>query len=157
MIRLFVMLLLLGACAPMPSPADTAAPLSIRYETGPCFGRCPSFTVTVNDSGEGVFNGTRFTAVTGERRFTATPEQFRAFRQTLAPLRPDGEADYRMGSKLCPHAATDQASVDVRWTQGTRTDHLYYYFGCDMQDRSKREQLRAAVRELPLQDLIGEY
>ena len=157
MIRLFVMLLLLGACAPMQPSTSPPPSLSIRYETGPCFGRCPSFTVTVNEGGEGVFTGTRFTAVTGERRFTATPEQFRDFKQALAPLRPDGEADYRMGSKLCPHAATDQASADVRWTQGSRADHLYYYFGCDMQDRSKREQLRAAVRALPIQDLIGEY
>lgn len=131
---------------------------TIRYETTPCYGRCPVYTLTINNRGEGVFTGTRFTAVTGERRFQATPEQFDAFAYALRPYMPaDGELLIEQGSKLCKNAATDMPSVDiVRDRGGSGRDHLHLYFGCDMEkNRAMKNAIGNAPDKLPIEDLIG--
>jgi hypothetical protein len=146
----------LGGCATVPADSDGEA-ARISYATGPCFGACPVFELTVASDGAGTFNGKRFTAAAGERAFAATPAQFAAFAEALAPYRPEsGEVRYERGSPLCPRAATDQTSVNVTWTEADGdTQSLYYYFGCNMEDRSMGIALRNAADRLPVTDMIG--
>ena len=147
--------LTLAGCATVAA-APTGGLESIAYETGPCFGACPVYRVTVNRDGSGVFEGRRFTAVTGERRFQATAEQFRAFARHLAPLRPaTGEVHY--SGENCSMTATDMPSADVAWHgAGGAQQRLSFYFGCDMErNRAIAERLRAAPDLLPIADLIG--
>jgi hypothetical protein len=147
--------LALAACASVAAePAGRVA--SIAYETGPCFGACPVYTVTVDRDGRGRFEGRRFTTVTGERSFEVTPEQFRAFAQALEPLRP-ASGERRYSGEACDMTATDLPSADVRWrTADGAEQHLYFYYGCDMErNRAIAERLRAAPDLLPIGDLIG--
>jgi hypothetical protein len=152
----FAAALALPACATVP-PADGRA-ASISYETGPCFGACPVYRVTVNADGTGTFEGRRFTAVTGERRFALTPGQFRAFAAQLAPIRPaSGDLRYS-GPPLCRSMATDLPSAEVTWRSGAGEQRLYFYYGCDMQrNRALAERLTAAPGLLPIGDLIGHH
>jgi hypothetical protein len=143
-----------GGPRPIPIEAD-----SITYETGPCFGACPVYSVTVRPDGSGVFTGKRFTAVTGERRFKLTAGQYAAFAARLAPYRPEsGERRITPGEKECGQAATDLPGVDITWTRAIGdSQKLYYYFGCGMSgDRTMAEALGGAVETLPLEPLIGE-
>jgi hypothetical protein len=144
------------ATGPRPIPVESD---SITYETGPCFGACPVYSVTVRPDGSGVFTGKRFTAVTGERAFKLTPAEYAAFASRLAPYRPaSGERRVSPGEKGCEHAATDLPSVDITWTRAIGdSQKLYYYFGCNMGgDRSMAEALGGAAETLPLEALIGE-
>jgi hypothetical protein len=144
----------LSSCATMPVAAAGGALRSISYEAGPCFGTCPVFRVTVNTDGTGLFEGRRFTAVTGERRFSATRAQFRAFAARLAPDRP-AEGERRYGGESCRQMATDQDSVQIVWS-GAAEQRLNVYFGCDMErNRAMFDRLRAAPRALPVGDFIG--
>lgn len=156
---------LLGACATMGSggPASggdvvaSAALTRIDYETGPCFGTCPVYSLSIAPDGSGRFSGKRFTAVTGERTFTATPAQFAAFEAALAPHRPaSGSRRFSHGEPGCTNAPTDMPSVSVKWsaTSGD-AQTLYYYFGCDGENPGKSAQLRAAVDALLVTSLIG--
>ncbi len=132
---------------------------SITYETGMCFGACPVYSVTVRPDGSGVFTGKRFTAVSGERAFTATRAQYEAFAAALAPYRPEsGEVRYAPGESRCTNAATDMPSVDVRWTRAIGdSQHLYYYFGCNLgEKRPIADALGHAPDALPIAALIGE-
>lgn len=143
--------------APAP-PAPPTAGETITLETGPCFGSCPVYRVTVRADGTGVFEGKRFTAATGEHPFTVTPTQYAALAARLAPYRPAG-AERRLapGEPGCEHAATDMPSMDVRWTRadGTR-QQLHYYFGCDLEgSRAMRDAVGNAASLLPLDALIG--
>ena len=144
--------LALAAAAP---PA--ASPRGISYETGPCFGACPVYRVTVNADGTGLFEGRRFTAVTGARRFRLTAAQYRAFAARLAPLRPArGSVRYATGP-LCGPVITDLPSVEVTWS-GARggPQSLYYYYGCDpRRHRDMAARLRAAPGLLPIGDYIS--
>lgn len=140
-----------GPGAPIPIEAD-----SISYETGPCFGACPVYKVTVRPDGTGLFEGRRFTAVTGARRFMLTPAQYRAFAAQLEPLHPR-QGNVRLAGEACGTMATDMPSVEVVWTSQIGSSETYYlYFGCDMEkNRPAADRLRAAPPLLPIADLIG--
>lgn len=155
-------LALSGCVAPRGGEPGRPVPIegdSIRYETGACFGACPIYTVTVRPDGTGTFEGKRFTAVTGERRFTLSRAQYDAFAARLAPYRPgSGQVRYAPGEKNCERMATDMPSVDVTWTRAIGDSQgLYFYYGCDMEkNQAIADALGEAVEALPIQDLIGE-
>lgn len=147
------MLAALAACASAP---EAPAPQTITYARGPCFGACPVYRVTVGADGSGLFEGERFTAVTGQRRFTVTPEAFRAFAEKLAPHRPQGTLDIAMGHARCQLAATDHPSAVVTWAGGGRNDRLGYYYGCrDEANAALAQALTEAPALLPIASMIG--
>ena len=142
-----------AACATVPT--DAAPVESISYETGPCFGACPVFRVTVNSDGSGTFEGRRFTAVTGARTFRATPDQYRAFAARLEPLRP-ASGSIRYSGEACEMMATDMPSTEVTWRSDAGEQQLYFYHGCDMEkNQAIAERLSAARDLLPIGDLLG--
>lgn len=141
---------------PKPIPVESD---SITYETGPCFGACPVYSITVRPDGSGVFTGKRFTAVTGERAFKLTPGQYSAFAARLQKYRPaSGEKRISPGEPGCPHAATDLPSVDITWRRAIGdSQHLYFYYGCNIgDDHAMANALGGAIEDLPLEALIGE-
>lgn len=162
--RVLVGILLLAAgCTPVElrAPPAAGAPVaiegdSISYTTGPCYGTCPVYTVTIRPDGTGTFAGERFTAVTGTRAFRATADDYRRFAALLAPFRPDGERRVEMGSPDCGPAPTDMPSVDVSWTQASGgAGHLHFYYGCRVGNAAMAEALKQAPAMLPIAGFIG--
>ena len=153
----------LSGCVVVDASRDGVRPMAtesetIRYETGACFGACPVYTVTIAPDGTGTFEGQRFTAVTGTRSFRASPAAYHLFAARLAPYRPQGEQYLRAGEPGCTPAATDQSSVDVRWSGGgAAASHLAAYFGCDMAENAAMfRALREAPQLLPIGAFIGD-
>ena len=122
-----------------------------------CYG-CATYTITLGPDGQGIFTGEHGTAVTGDRRFAATPEQVRAFAGRLRAYRPNGEV-LMTGPPFCKELMTDQDTVDIRW-QGAegRPPHLAFYGGCD-RDRNRKmaAALFSAPTLLPVAELIGPH
>jgi hypothetical protein len=154
--------LAVGGCAvdrPMRSPAESEAPSgpTITYETQPCFGACPVYTISVMPDGHGMFHGTRFTAATGDRSFAADRVAYGRFADALAPFRPSGERAIQPGSPDCGPAATDMSSVTVRWSgDATPAATLTLYYGCSAPALAAMKQaLRDAPGLLPIAPLIG--
>lgn len=154
--------MLLAGCAthgvvPSPGSAQPAEADTIAYETQPCFGACPVYTVTVSPDGQGTFTGKRFTAVSGERDFTVDRATYRHFAAALAPYRPaEGAATYRSGSANCGPAPTDMPSVDVTWTDSIgATASLHFYLGCRARNPHLAAALAAAPDLLPIATMIG--
>jgi hypothetical protein len=149
---LFIGFIGLAACAAIPSEP---VPASISYRTGPCFGRCPVYRVTVRSDLTGTFEGERFTAVTGPREFRVSARQWRAFVAKLAPLRPRGVRAVTPGSADCGQTVTDMPSVNVSWS-GASADRLDFYYGCRAPaNQTLADTLRAAPELLPIGDYIG--
>lgn len=152
----------LAGCVRSERP-DAGAPIaiegdSITYETSPCFGACPVYSVTVRPDGSGVFEGKRFTAVTGERRFALTRAQYDAFAARLAPYRPEsGAVRYAPGEANCGSAPSDMPSVDVTWTRAMGgSQALHFYYGCEREkNRAMRDALGSAPDMLPIEALVG--
>lgn len=129
---------------------------SITYETGPCYGRCPIYAVTVRSDGTGRFEGHNFTAVRGVRNFRLTPGQYRAFAAHLAPYRPRGVMEITYNHPRCRTPATDLPSAAVSWRGGRRQDRLSFYYGClDPGNAALARALRSAPELLPIGDFIG--
>ena len=143
--------------APKPMPIESD---SITYETGPCFGRCPVFSITIRPDGSGIFTGKNFTAVSGARAFKLSPADYAAFAARLRPYRPEsGERRYAHGEKGCEQVVTDMPSVDVRWTRAIGdSQSLHYYYGCrDAANRPMADVLGNAPDMLPgIEAMIGE-
>jgi hypothetical protein len=142
--------------APRPMPVEGD---SITYETGPCFGRCPVYSITIRPDGHGTFLGKSNTAVRGERSFSAGPGGYAAFAEALRPYRPEsGERRYSHGEKGCEQVATDLPSVSIRWTRAIGdSQSLYYYFGCNMtRNAAMADALGGAPDVLRIDHLIGE-
>ncbi|MFD1951238.1 DUF6438 domain-containing protein [Sphingomonas arantia] len=144
---------------PVSAPTTPATPQSriqaITYATTPCHGFCPVYSLTIAANGAGTFTGTRNTAVTGERRFTATPAQTTAFFARLQPFLPTGELLLN-GPEACKSYATDLPSADVTWSGADGSGHLVYDYGCDRDEhRPLADALRTAPAMLPIADLIG--
>ncbi len=128
---------------------------AITYATTSCHGFCPVYSLTIAATGAGTFTGTRNTAVTGERRFTATPAQTAAFFTRLQPFLPTGELLLN-GPEACKSYATDLPSADVTWSGADGSGRLVFDYGCDRdKHRSLADALRAAPTMLPIADLIG--
>lgn len=129
---------------------------SITYETGPCFGACPVYTVTVRADGTGLFVGRRFTTVTGNRTFTVTPAQYAQFVHHLAPIRPASGTERHASGSDCTSMITDLPSADVKWVgfDGEQQE-LYVYYGCRFPDsQAMVERLQQAPDLLPIGSFI---
>ncbi len=146
----------LAGCTTMTERPIAIESDSISYETGPCFGACPVFKVSVAPDGTGTFEGRQHTAVTGERSFRITPAQYRAFAAQLAPLRP-AEGSVRLSGEACAQMATDLPSAEVTWfSQIGNSQSYYFYYGCDMEKNAAiAERLRRAPALLPIREMIG--
>ncbi len=148
--------LLASGCATIPGDPVAIEGDSISYQTGPCFGTCPMYTISIRPDGSGTFEGRRFTAVTGTRAFRATPAQYRAFAAHLAPLRP-AEGVVRLSGEACTSQATDLPSAEVTWFSQIGNSQGYYLdFGCDRErHQAARERLQSAPALLPIAEMIG--
>ena len=144
----------LAGCA-TPSATGGATPDRVYFETTPCFGSCPIFSLTVHADGTGVYEGGQFVKTKGRHEFVASPAQVRAFFDRIRPFRPNGEQRY--GYDSCPGPlATDSPSVNVRWTNGARTDALDWYLGCRVERlQAIKPDLYNAWQELAIDDLVG--
>ena len=145
----------LAGCATTGALDAEGGPASISYETGPCFGACPIYRVTVNADGTGVFEGRRWTAVEGSRSFRVTAQQYRRLVAHLEPLRP-ASGSVRYSGEACEMMATDLPSADVTWEGPAGTQQLYFYHGCDMEkNRAIAERLNAVPDLLPIGEFIS--
>lgn len=140
-----------------PSQGSAAIPAKISYSTGPCFGTCPMYSVTVSANGQGQWEGQKFVAVEGERSFTVSAQQMAEFAAVLQPFRPNGMRSLVTQEECGNNYATDMPSVDIVWTgMDGREDRLSYYYGCDGQKyAAMAEALRRAPDRLPIKGFIG--
>jgi len=156
MMKMAALAMLAGGCTTVADRPIAIESDSIAYETGPCFGTCPEFRVSVAPDGTGTFEGRRNTAIAGERKFRITPAQYRAFAEALAPLRP-AEGSVRLSGEACAQMATDLPSAEVTWfSQIGNSQSYYFYFGCDMEKNAGiAARLRRAPSLLPIREMIG--
>ena len=145
-----------GCVTPAAGPSSTAPVEKIDYAVTPCFGFCPSFTLSVAQDGAGTYRGKRFVQQKGAASFTASPDEVEAFARRLAPFRPESSVEY--GYENCDGpVATDSPSVKITWHEaGKQPVTLNWYMGCRQPGLvENRDALYQAWQELPVDDLVG--
>ncbi len=104
----------------------------MTLQSGPCFGACPVYRVTLDARDVAVFEGERHVAQRGrhERQLPAG---------TLARLLEEldrlgafelAASSYTPGGKGCEHYATDHPSKRFELDDGTRRVAVDHYLGC---------------------------
>lgn len=121
---------------------------AIKVSAGPCFGLCPSYSVTVTPDGSGLLVPDRNTSVPGPTRFTVTNAQYRKLRASLAAFRPATGQSKRIGhGENCERFATDMPGYAIEWTrEGGGKAALDFQSGCF---DARYAKLRAALSAMP--------
>ena len=150
---------LLAGCTHYTEPprGAQAADPTIDFAVSPCFGFCPDFSITLAPSGEGTYEGNRFVKTEGRATFTVTPQEYAAFRERLAPFRPEQSVRYDYEHCDGP-VATDHPSVSVRWTDAVgEARELDWYLGCRQPELTENsDAIYQAWQELPaVAELVG--
>lgn len=122
------------AATQIPSRPDedvSATDFRVALRRSGCFGRCPSYRVSVDGDGTVRFVGERFTAAVGEqngRIALAAVMQLRAELRSAPFSLLDGR--YTPSDPRCGSAATDMASVDITIIDRGSQRHITHYLGC---------------------------
>ena len=141
-----------GACRRRLAAGDGEVGRAISYETGPCFGACPVYRVTVNARRHRPVRGPPLHR--GDRRSAASGSRRRSIRAFAAPARaaPPGERrTSAMPADACEPMATDLPSAEVTW-RARRGDAeplflLWLRHGAEPRDRrAARRRARACCR-----------
>lgn len=124
--------------------AETAG-FGVELQRQGCFGRCPSYRVSVSGDGTVRFVGERDVASIGEHQGQVSPATVAALRTELqrepfAVLK----GDYTPGDPRCGPAATDMASVSIAIQDGALSREIRHYLGCSRAPASLRA-LAAAI------------
>ena len=95
----------------------------ITLERGPCFGRCPEYTVTVYGSGRVEFDGKRYVCAKGHHTAKASPSEVR---RLVAQMLATGyfDLDWTAGP-----LATNASTVTSSLRHGGRTRQIEHYLG----------------------------
>lgn len=130
---------------------------TIKVSAGPCFGFCPSYSVTVTADGSGLLVPVRNTSVPGPTRFTVTTAQYRKLRASLAAFRPATGQSKRIGQgENCERFATDMPGYDIEWArEGADKTELDFQSGCfDARYAKLRSALSAMPRLLEIEAML---
>lgn len=135
---------LLSACAGQRSVTVE----SISVSTGPCFGYCPIYDLTVDSNGLVKFHGERHTVLLGDRELQRSPTTYEEANVLLAPFRP---ADASASQTKCDETITDGQTYEITWTSAIgRKTVLRHNRGCLSAQNAKLNQ---ALDRLPV--LLG--
>ncbi|MET0137868.1 MAG: DUF6438 domain-containing protein [Sphingobium sp.] len=134
-----------------------AAGDTIRFSAGPCFGVCPSYSLTVTPDGSGLLEPQRFTAVPGPTRFTVSMAEYRRFRTALLPYKPAaGTTKSISHGQNCERFATDMPGYAIEWSRANaEPTRLEYQSGCmDARYGKLRTTIAAIPRMLGVEAMV---
>ncbi|WP_315763619.1 DUF6438 domain-containing protein [Sphingomonas sp. Y38-1Y] len=152
----------LAALAALLSPAPAEAE-TITLEMSGCYGTCPIYRVTVDERGNGVFVGKRFTWVSGERHFPLPTATFDRFRRHLEAVRPkSGDLTATGLSPACAGdtnlLVSDGPTATISWSGGGQRARqtLVLYLSCPGREaRRWSRTVQSAPDLLPIGEYIG--
>ncbi len=115
----------------LPDVDISATGFRVELRRSGCFGRCPSYRVSLDGDGTVSFVGERFTAALGEQHGSVASARVV---QLQAELRAEPfsalEGRYTPSDPRCGPTVTDMASVDITITDRGRQRHITHYLGC---------------------------
>jgi len=111
-------------------PAEAASDVTVTLERSPCFGFCPSYSVTMAADGRIEFEG-RGHVQTTKASGQATPEQQAAI---LAAIKQSDFASLRDSyfnqDDGCGNTATDMPGVKITVADASGSKSVDFYYGC---------------------------
>jgi len=115
------------------TPASSGPAFDVTMHRSGCFGRCPSYSVTILADGAVAFSGERFVGATGPQKGQADPSKLKALQALLAdPAFANLSGEYTPANpKNCGRWATDAASVSITIGSAPFPRTISHYLGCE--------------------------
>ena len=124
-----------GAALPQanPAPQDVAVDaFDVRLRRSGCYGKCPSYAVTIRDDGAVEFKGERFVAAAGTQHGLVPAPKMAALRNALRDPSFSALADdYTPAGPACGLWSTDAATVTMEFMLDGRHRTITHYLGCE--------------------------
>lgn len=115
------LVMLVAGCKTSPettSSSSSVTPL-LRLKREPCFGRCPSYVVTVSSTGEVEFDGESSVLVKGKSTAMLSAEQLATIKRKL-----EASAFEQWKAAYDDRTMSDMASVELTWNGRTIRHYL---------------------------------
>jgi len=127
-----------------PVLAGGASDFEVQLQRQGCFGRCPSYRLSLSADGQVRFFGERHVGSLGEHQGQVALETVAALRAALqrepyAAL----NGRYTPDDPRCGPAATDMASVSIAIRETGVSRHIEHYLGCSQAPASLRALAQA--------------
>jgi hypothetical protein len=144
--------LLLGACATIPTEGTPAAEEKITVAAGPCFGFCPVYEASLAADGKVRFIGLRHTAFIGKRTGSVPASTFLSLARDLSPYRP-ANGIYQLVE--CTAEVSDTTVYTITWTDSRgRQTSAKVQSGCP---GGPARELSSILRSVPERMGIGTW
>ena len=116
-----------------PAPREVAADVfDVRLRRSGCYGKCPSYAVTIRGDGAVEFKGERFVAATGTQYEQIPAPKMAALRNALRdPSFAALADDYTPAGPACGLWSTDAATVTMELMLDGRHRTITHYLGCE--------------------------
>ena len=127
-----------------PVLASGTSDFEVELERRGCFGRCPSYRVSLSADGQVRFFGERHVGSLGEHQAQVAVETVAALRAELQ-REPYASLNgrYTPSDPRCGSAATDMASVSMSIREADVTRNIDHYLGCSQAPASLRALAKA--------------
>lgn len=149
-----MMLALAGCGGAGEAPSNSQSRFGeLELSYGPCFGTCPIFSVTLNESGSLTYEGERFVEASGRHRRQMGPALFSRVVALIETL-PETEL---VDPLQCPRRHTDARSVRGRLRTANHDIEILHYYGCSGYEYRRRQVrlIRELTDLLEIDDLVG--
>jgi hypothetical protein len=103
----------------------------VEMQRSGCFGSCPVYEVNIDSDGTVSFDGTKYIAVPGHHRGSATQPAIDALSSEIKRINFFRLRDsYEFEPDGCTSWATDNPSVSIAVIRGVEIKRVVYYYGC---------------------------
>lgn len=119
------------------SPQKEKTQLFLKMEKSGCYGRCPSYDLTVELGEKVMFEGKAYTETTGKAEDKLSAEQLKNLTSEIEKadfFSLENAYDYDSGN--CPELATDMPSVKLTIRLNGKEKTINHYHGCFEKDNS---------------------
>ncbi|MEP6849988.1 MAG: DUF6438 domain-containing protein, partial [Acidobacteriota bacterium] len=115
------------------TPFSISKDLLITLERGPCFGRCPQYTVTISADGKIEFEGKTNTKVIGKASGKISENDLKELVTAFEKIN-YFDLKERYTDDACPEVATDMSSATTSFQSNGKQKTVFHYHGCVTKD-----------------------
>jgi hypothetical protein len=122
---------------------------TVRMHRSGCYGHCPVYTVEISYNGQVTFKGEGFVTSTGEHMGSTPVADLARLDQAIADIGFFSlREQYLSGEDGCTTLITDNATVSILVSAGSRQHRVTYYYGCAIDSGPSIVKLSQTIDEV---------
>ena len=122
---------------------------TVTMQRSGCYGPCPVYTVEISYNGQVTFKGEKFVVSAGEHLGSTPAADLVRLDQAIADIGFFSlREQYQSGEDGCTTWTTDNATVSILVSTGSRQHRVTYYYGCEIDSGPSIARLSQTIDEV---------